>query len=94
MMQIINCFQNFIVYCLMKQNLFALLIAAVMLSLPSSFAAACTVCHSKNPKMVNMHKALGFKDCFVCHGPSSKRTIQPQAKQMTSDPLCVTCHSK
>ena len=84
-----NIFYNFI----LRFNVYMPIIAAFLMVVWSP-AQACNVCHSKNPKMVNMHKALGFKDCFNCHGPGSKRTSQSQAKQMTSDPLCVDCHKK
>ncbi len=57
-------------------------------------AAACTVCHSKNPKMVSMHKALLYKDCFKCHGPASNRKAPNSRDEMMSDPLCVSCHKK
>jgi predicted CXXCH cytochrome family protein len=55
--------------------------------------AACTVCHSKNPKMVSMHKALQYKDCFKCHGPASDRKTPNARDEMTTDPLCVNCHA-
>jgi len=44
--------------------------------------------------MVKMHAALGFKDCFVCHGPASKRLPQDQKTEMDADPLCSGCHKK
>lgn len=54
----------------------------------------CKVCHSKNPKMVNMHKALGYKDCFKCHGLKKKKSPEEQKQQMATDQLCVGCHNK
>jgi predicted CXXCH cytochrome family protein len=71
-----------------------IIIAAFLMLIAWSPASACNVCHSKDPKMVNMHKAQGFKDCFVCHGPGSKRLAQDQKTQMDIDPLCTGCHKK
>jgi len=59
---------------------------------PSPASAACTVCHSKNPKMVRMHEALGFRDCFMCHGPGKKKSSGERKEQMATDPLCNGCH--
>lgn len=61
-----------------------------------SFDAAygCNVCHSKNPKMVLMHKELGFKDCFRCHGQDLKKNPEERKTQMVSDGRCVPCHKK
>jgi hypothetical protein len=56
-------------------------------------AHACTVCHSKDPKMVRMHEALEFKDCFLCHGPATKRSGSPPQEQMSTDKLCVRCQT-
>lgn len=39
---------------------------------------ACNVCHSKNPKMVAMHRALEYRDCFNCHKIESKKTLEEQ----------------
>jgi hypothetical protein len=64
----------------------------VTIFLPSPGSAACTVCHSKNPKMVRMHEALGFKDCFMCHGPGKKKSSAERKEQMSTDPLCNSCH--
>ncbi len=78
----------------MKPAIPILFLAALLplLGVPAD-ASACTVCHSKNPKMVRMHEALGLKDCFVCHGPSAKKTNDPISVQMTSDERCVLCHN-
>lgn len=59
-----------------------------------AYALACNVCHSKNPKMVQMHKELGFKDCFVCHGRGMKRNAEEQKAQMAGDRRCVGCHKR
>ncbi|GAB4441615.1 MAG: hypothetical protein OHK0040_12850 [bacterium] len=59
----------------------------------SAFAFECKECHSKNPKMVKMHKALGYKDCFKCHfkGKKSKEELKTQ---MLTDEKCTPCHLK
>lgn len=71
---------------------FWLISAFLVFNVPTGAFSACTVCHSKNPKMVKMHEALGFKDCFTCHGPGSKRVPGTQKEQMQDDPLCMNCH--
>ena len=53
----------------------------------------CTVCHSKNPKMVAMHTALEFKDCIKCHGPGGIWPEERRQEQITSDPKCSVCHT-
>jgi len=63
--------------------------ALVLFSGPPSLA--CNECHSKDPKMVRMHQALEFKDCFLCHGPASKR-IGDKMTPNAADPLCTRCH--
>ncbi len=55
-------------------------------------AFQCNQCHSKNPKMVKMHKALGFKDCFKCHGINVKIDKKNIKTQMFVDERCVECH--
>lgn len=63
-----------------------------ILILFSSPVNACNVCHSKNPKMINMHKELEYKNCFTCHGLEKKKTIDELKKQRTIDSRCVNCH--
>ncbi|MDP2158254.1 MAG: cytochrome C [Nitrospirota bacterium] len=76
----------------MKILLVVMMIVLAMASLPE---AACNECHSKNPKMRKMHEALGYKDCFKCHGFGQvKKTPEERATQMTADPLCKDCHRK
>ena len=77
----------------MKNALLICLAMLVFLCAARPAAAACTVCHSKNPKMVNMHKALEYKDCFKCHGPALDRKMPNAKDEMTTDPLCLNCHS-
>jgi len=69
-----------------------LILIAVFILTQIGYLEACNVCHSKNPKMVNMHRELGFKDCFKCHGPTSKRTKGDL--EMKTSSLCRDCHLK
>jgi len=78
----------------MRLSVYTIGFVAFLMLITWSPASACTICHSKNPKMVNMHKALGFKDCFKCHGPGKKTSSENQSTQMITDPLCVDCHKK
>jgi hypothetical protein len=80
--------------CMNLTRLYVLLLAMAITLLYHSAALSCTVCHSKNPKMVRMHEALEYKDCFVCHGPTAKKSNDTPEKQMTSDERCVRCHAK
>ncbi len=60
-----------------------------------SFAQPCKECHSKNPKLVKMHEALGFQKCGMCHqGGMKKRPPEEVKKQVSEDPLCTGCHGK
>ncbi len=69
--------------------------ASLLLCTASLPDAACNECHSKNPKMRKMHEALGYKDCFKCHGMGQvKKAPDERAAQMISDPLCINCHKK
>lgn len=66
-----------------------LAVAILFAAAPAGSSAECTVCHSKDPKMVRMHSALEFKDCFNCHGPSA----QPMERSKRSgDTRCLPCH--
>lgn len=78
----------------MKLTPCSFLLLAVIILMLDSPSFACNVCHSKNPKMVNMHRALGFKDCFTCHGPRKKTSSQDRESQMMNDPLCINCHKR
>jgi hypothetical protein len=78
----------------MKTLRICMIIAAIALLQNSPLLAACNVCHSKNPKMVKMHEALEFKDCFKCHGFSEKKTTAMRKVQMMTDPLCTDCHHR
>ncbi|MBI4691430.1 MAG: hypothetical protein HY754_14360 [Nitrospirae bacterium] len=59
-----------------------------------SYAIGCNVCHSKNPKMVKMHKELEYKDCFKCHGPTAVKSLEERKKQREADIVCGRCHKK
>jgi hypothetical protein len=76
-------------YTSTMKHLLMLLTASLALFLPSYVPAACNVCHSKDPKMVHMHSALGYKDCFICHGPSAKPTDR---SKRSDDQRCLPCH--
>jgi len=76
----------------MKTAIIIALWSGVTIFLSSAGPAACTVRHSKNRKMARMHEALGFKECFMCHGPGKKKYFAERKEQTTSDPLCHGCH--
>ncbi len=66
-------------------------------------AFQCNVCHSKNPAMVAMHKAVQAKEigCFDCHRMGEKLMGKAPAKDRNSllarqstEPVCAGCHSK
>jgi len=73
----------------------------LLLATQSAYAFECNECHSKNPAMVRMHKAVQERDCFGCHkigeklmGKGIPRDKAAQMKRRVSDPLCVECHNK
>lgn len=64
-------------------------------------AFECKVCHSKNPKMVAMHKALEGQNCFGCHKVGEKLMGKGQPKDMgsllkrrTTQEECLPCHGR
>jgi hypothetical protein len=78
-------------------------LAAVLLTLltlaPAVRAFQCNECHSKNPAMVKMHKALQGRGCFDCHkvgeqlmGKARPKDRDVLLKRRGGDPLCVECH--
>ena len=76
-----------------------LMISAIFLVPCQSWAFECKVCHSKNPAMVRMHKALQGRGCFDCHKPGEKLMGKAQPKdresllkRRASDQLCMECH--
>ncbi|MCX7769818.1 MAG: cytochrome C [Proteobacteria bacterium] len=58
-----------------------------------SYGVACNVCHSKNQKMVDMHKALDNKNCFTCHKLEKRKTLEELKNIRTEDARCKKCHS-
>lgn len=73
--------------------------AAVMLLASGADAFECNVCHSKNPRMVAMHKANRGKNCFDCHkmGEKLMGKAQPKdrnalLKRRVTEPQCLPCH--
>ena len=82
-----------------KYMLRILTISAIFLVPFKSWAFECKVCHSKNPAMVRMHKALQGRGCFDCHKVGEKLMGKAQAKdresllkRRVSDQLCMACH--
>jgi hypothetical protein len=76
-----------------------LLLAVALLATPSSYAFECKVCHSKNPKIVAMHKALEEQNCFGCHqvgeklmGRSRPKDLDSLMKRRTTAAECLPCH--
>jgi hypothetical protein len=88
----------------MKKIAYAALLLISSVGTASTVQAfQCNVCHSKNPAMVRMHKAVQAKDigCFDCHKIGEKLMGKSQPKDRDSllarratDPLCVGCHTK
>lgn len=79
----------------------AVLTLVLLLAAQSAQAFQCNECHSKNPAMVRMHKALQGRDCFACHkigeklmGKAVPKDKSAQLKRRVSDPLCIECHKK
>ncbi len=75
------------------------LLVVLSLGTPVAYAFQCNECHSKNPAMVKMHKALQGRGCFDCHKVGEKLMGKAQPKDRDSlltrrvaDPLCVECH--
>jgi len=79
----------------------AILFVMLLLTAQKAQAFQCNECHSKNPAMVRMHKALQGRGCFDCHkmgeklmGKGVPRDKSAQMTRRISDPLCVECHKK
>ncbi|MCM2358527.1 MAG: cytochrome c3 family protein [Geobacteraceae bacterium] len=67
----------------------------------TAHAFECKVCHSKNPAMVRMHKAVQGRGCFDCHrvgeklmGKGQPKDRESLLKRRVADPLCVECHKQ
>jgi hypothetical protein len=78
-----------------------LFLAITLLVVPASHAFECTVCHSKNPRMVAMHEALKGKNCFDCHkieeklmGKGTPKDKDSLLKRRASEAACLSCHKK
>lgn len=82
----------------------ALIAIALSITLsPKTTNAACNVCHSKNPKMLKMHKAIQQRseiDCFTCHKIGDKLMGKGEPKdrgallgRRTNEEICKTCHT-
>ncbi len=63
-------------------------------------AFECKVCHSKNPAMVRMHRAVQGRGCFDCHivgeklmGKGQPKDRESLLKRRVSDLHCVECHA-
>lgn len=76
------------------------ILAALSLAVQAD-AFECNVCHSKNPKMVAMHKAAKGQNCFGCHkvgeklmGKGQPKDLESLLKRRVGDPLCLPCHGK
>lgn len=72
-----------------------------LLTAQTAHAYQCNECHSKNPAMVRMHKAVQGRGCFDCHrigerlmGKGIPKDKATQLARRASDPLCVECHKK
>ena len=79
----------------------AIALIVLLLAAQSAQAFQCNECHSKNPALVRMHKAVQGRDCFACHkigeklmGKGIPRDKVAQMQRRVSDPLCVECHKK
>lgn len=77
------------------------LLFLVYLSAPSAHAFQCNECHSKNPAMVRMHRALQGRDCFACHkigeklmGKAQPKDRESLLKRRVAEPLCTECHQR
>ncbi len=74
---------------------------AAILAPAASQAFECKVCHSKNPRMVAMHKALEGQNCFDCHkvgeklmGKSRPKDMDSLLKRRVTEAECLPCHGK
>jgi len=86
----------------MKRHAVSYLLQTLLIAVPfNAHAFECKVCHSKNPRMVAMHKALQGKNCFDCHkmgdklmGKAQPRDRDTLLKRRAGDPACLPCHNQ
>lgn len=82
----------------MKRLILALVL---LLAAQVAYGFECNVCHSKNPAMVKMHKALKGRNCFDCHrmgeklmGKGIPKDKAAQLKRRETEEICFECHKK
>ncbi|WP_265554015.1 cytochrome c3 family protein [Trichlorobacter lovleyi] len=82
-----------------RQTTRSMLLVLMLLLAPPVAAFECTVCHSKNPAMVKMHKELQGQGCFGCHKMGAKLMGKGQPKDRESllkrrqtEEVCLACH--
>jgi hypothetical protein len=86
----------------LQRQLIAITALAATLSLASRGGAfECNICHSKNPKMIAMHKVLQGQGCFGCHkvgeqlmGKGAPKDRDSLLKQRVTEAVCLPCHGK
>jgi hypothetical protein len=87
----------------MRKPLYVLVLSLAAGTLFPAVATAfeCKVCHSKNPKMVAMHKALEGKNCFDCHkvgeklmGKGKPKDLNSLLQRRVTEAECQPCHGK
>ncbi len=70
---------------------------------PCARGFQCNVCHSRNPAMVRMHKAVQEKEigCFDCHkmgeklmGKAKPTDLASLMARRSAEPYCVGCHGE
>jgi lipopolysaccharide biosynthesis regulator YciM len=59
----------------------------------------CSECHSKNPKLLAMHKALDYSNCRMCHisgvrSMDAMRMTEEEKQNRTTNRRCKACHKK
>jgi hypothetical protein len=75
--------------------------ALLLFAAQPALAFECKVCHSKNPAMVRMHKALQGRNCFDCHkmgeklmGKGIPKDKAAQMQRRATEEICFECHKK
>jgi len=75
----------------------------LLLSPFPALAFKCNVCHSKNPAMVRMHRAVQEKEigCFDCHrvgdrlmGKSEPKDRDSLLRRREAEKICAGCHAR